>query len=158
MTLYNIPENPDLDNFASRLFKYLQDHNFQGEINYDDILEQADRAYNTMYDSQLGGRGVTLSLEIANDVLFENVGESEYEVVAQILRDNFYDTIDLSIEEAVEYWTLRILDEIEDLFDECEKFKFGISTADVDINRDRMIGRIVTFFESYGLQQTSDIS
>lgn len=39
MKLYNIPENPDLDNFASRLFKYLQDHNFQGEINYDDILE-----------------------------------------------------------------------------------------------------------------------
>ena len=51
----------------------------------------------------------------------------------------------------MDYWVNRILEDIPDLFENCEMLAYGVSAADIDINRDSIIGRITDYFTSNGL-------
>ena len=106
-------------------------------------------------EARLNGKSVSAASETATQLLFENIGESEYEAVQQILTENFSFTVDLSEEELVDFWINRILEDIPHLFDGCELLSYGVSAADIDIMSDEIIGRITIYFESlgfYGIQ------
>ena len=151
MKATNIPVYPSLDKFVFAVLNYLETHKFTKVPDYQEIEFQADRAYDAWSEAIRTGHTVTQASEISNQVLFENIGESEYEVVESILKSNFKDTVDLSEDEAVNFWVNRVLSDVPDLFEDCEYLTYGISAADIDINRDTIIGRITEYYESYGL-------
>lgn len=151
MIVTNILEYPFLNRYVSDVLDYMAKHKFTAVPDYQEIELQAERALDAFCDARRLGRSVDQSSEIAYQVLFENIGESEYEVVEKLLNDNFKDTVDLSDEMWVEYWVNRILSDVPDLFENCEFLTYGISAADIDINRDALVGRIKEYYESYGL-------
>ena len=152
MKATNIPAYPSLDKFVFAVLNYMEIHKFTKVPDYQEIELQADRAYDAWSEAIRSGHTITQAAEISNQVLFENIGESEYEVVESILKSNFKDTVDLSEDDAVTFWVNRVLSDVPDLFENCEYLTYGISAADIDINRDVIIGRITEYFESYGLQ------
>lgn len=151
MKATNIPAFPSLDKHVFTVLNYMQNHKFTTIPDYQEIELQADRAYDAWSEAIRNGHSVDQAAEISNHVLFENIGESEYEVIENILKSYFKDTVDLSEEQAVSYWVNQIFADIPDLFDNCEFLTYGISAADIDINRDAIIGRIKEYYESYGL-------
>lgn len=151
MNIKNIPPYPTLDHFTEIAIGYLDEHKFKRPIDYQEIEQQADRALDALYEARLAGHDVNDSIEIAIQVLFENIGESEFEVIQNILRTEFKDVVDAEDDQWVDYWVTRFQEEIPDLFDGCEYLAYGISAADLDINRDTIIGRIQNYFDSYGL-------
>ena len=152
MIATNIPEYPSLDRYVSDVLDYMEKHKFTTMPDYQEIELQADRALDAFCEARRLGRSVDQAAEIAHQVLFENIGESEYEVIQTILTENFSDTVDLSDDGYVDYWVNRLLTDIPDLFADFEFLTYGISAADIDINRDTIIGRIKEYYESYGLQ------
>lgn len=152
MKATNIPVYPSLDKYVATVLNYMEAHKFIAVPDYQEIELQADRAYDAWSEAIRSGHTVIQAAEISNQVLFENIGESEYEVVEGILKTYFGDTVDLSEEDAVNYWVNRILADVPYLFENCEFLTYGISAADIDINRDSIIGRITEYYESYGLQ------
>lgn len=152
MKATNIPAYPSLDKYVAIILDYMEAHKFTTVPDYQEIELQADRAYDAWSEAIRSGHTVNQASEISYQVLFENIGESEYEVVETILKLYFKDTVDLSEEEAVNYWVNRVLADIPNLFENCEFLTYGISAADIDINRDAIIGRITEYYESYGLQ------
>lgn len=140
-----------MDRYARALCRYLNEHKFNFPDDLTVILEQSDNASSAFEEARKNGASVPAASAEANQVLFQNVGESEYETVWKLLEDNFGDTIDIGNEEWLSFWTEKILDECENLFDGCEMLYFGISTADIDSMSDILIGRIKEYFETYGL-------
>lgn len=141
----------EMDRYARALCRYLNEHKFNFPDDISVILTQADNASSAFEEARRNGLSVPAASAEANMVLFQNVGESEYETVWNMLEDNFGDTIDLRSEEWLSFWTEKILDECENLFEGCEMLHFGISAADIDTMNDILIGRIKEYFESYGL-------
>lgn len=152
MIAKNIPEDPSLNRYISDVLDYMEKHKFTTLPDYQEVEFQADRALDALCDARRFGSSVDQAAEIAHQVLFENIGESEYGVIQTILTENFSDTVDHSDDGYVDYWVNRILADIPDLFADCEFLTYGISAADIDINRDTIIGRIKEYYESYGLQ------
>ena len=130
--------------------RYLEEHHFPTVPDYQQLEEQADRALTALTEARLNGRSITDAVAIADEILFENIGESEYEIVREILMEYFNDTVDLSDDQWVEYWVKSILEEVTHLFDDCEQLTFGVSAADLDIHRDEIIGKITNYFEARG--------
>lgn len=151
MKATNIPAYPSLDKYVATVLNYMEAHKFTSVPDYQEIELQADRAYDAWSEAIRSGHTVIQAAEISSQVLFENIGESEYEVVEGILKTYFSDTVDLSEEEAVNYWVNRVITDVPDLFENCEFLTYGISAADIDINRDAIIGRIAEYYQSYGL-------
>ena len=151
MKAKNIPAFPSLDKHVFTVLSYMETHKFTTIPDYQEIELQADRAYDAWSEAIRNGHSVDQAAEISNQVLFENIGESEYEVIESILKSYFMDTVDLSEEDGVNFWVKRILADVPDLFENCEFLTYGISAADIDINRDAIIGRIKEYYESYGL-------
>lgn len=155
MKTSNLPLYPSLDRYVLCLLGYMEEHKFPKTPDYNEVEQQADRAIDAFCEARLNGSSVTQASEIASQILFENIGESEYEVIQKILVDNFSFTVDLSDDDWVNYWVNRILEEIPDVFDGCELLTYGVSAADIDIMTDEITGRITNFFESlgfYGIQ------
>ncbi len=155
MKIKNLPPYPSLDRYILCLLNYMEEHKFPKTPDYSEVEQQADRAIDAFCEARLNGKSVSDASETATQILFENIGESEYEAVQQILTENFSFTVDLSEEELVDFWINRILEDIPDLFDGCELLSYGVSAADIDIMNDEIIGRITIYFESlgfYGIQ------
>lgn len=150
MKAKDIPAYPSLNKYVASIFNYMEEHKFSSAPDYAEMEQQADRALDAFYEARLNGHSVEEAIEISNQVLFENIGESEYEIVEDILRNYFKDTVDLS-DGWIDYWVNRILEDISDLFENCEILAYGVSAADIDINRDSIIGRITDYFTSNGL-------
>lgn len=150
MKAKDIPAYPSLNKYVASIFNYMEEHKFSNAPDYAEMEQQADRALDAFYEARLNGRSVEEAIEISNQVLFENIGESEYEIVEEILRNYFKDTVDLS-DGWMDYWVNRILEDISGLFENCEILAYGVSAADIDINRDSIIGRITDYFTSNGL-------
>lgn len=150
MKINNLPPYPSLDKYILCLLSYMEEHKFPKTPDYTEVEQQADRAIDAFCEARLNGKSVSAASEIAMQVLFENIGESEYEVVETILTENFAFTVDLSEGEWVDYWVNRILEEVPELFDGCEFLSYGISAADIDIMNDEIIGRITNYFETLG--------
>ena len=155
MKINNIPPYPSLDKYVLCLLGYMDEHKFPKTPEYTEVERQADRAIDAFCEARLNGRSVNAASESAMQVLFENIGESEYETIEKFLTENFSFTVDLSEEELVDYWVNRILEDVPDIFDGCELLTYGVSAADIDIMSDEIIGRITNYFETlgfYGIQ------
>lgn len=156
MKIRNLPPYPSFDKYLLVLADYFDKQKFSDIPQYAWFEERADVALSAFSEARLTGKSVSEASEIANSILFENIGESEYKVLEKILEDNFKDNIDLTEDEFMEYWVYRILEDVPSLFNGCESsMEYGLSAADIDIMRDEIIGRIVTYLQSinlYGIQ------
>ncbi len=65
---------------------------------------------------------------------------------------NYSDNFELDSEQAMEYWTIRVLTEIPDLFEEFDASVIGIDRLELDTNYNAVVGRIVNFMSDNGVQ------
>ena len=84
--------------------------------------------------------------------MFTNIGESEYNIVSELILENFGDTIDLDSTEAVEYWTNQVMVAIPDLFDSFDRMAIGLDPLDLSILENDIVGKIVIYLTDNGLQ------
>ncbi len=142
----------DLDYFMTRLLGYLVANKYLLDPNTHQVIQNVTDAENLFFEERRYGKTVTEALEIADEVLFRNVGLSQYDVVTDLLMEYYSDTFDLDTEKAMEYWTIRVLTEIPDLFDVFDNTIIGIDQLELDTNYDALVSRIVTFMSDNGIQ------
>lgn len=142
----------DLDYFMTRLLGYLVANKYLLDPNTHQVIQNVTDAENLFFEERRYGKTVTEALEIADEVLFRNVGLSQYDVVTDLLMEYYSDTFDLDTEKAMEYWTIRVLTEIPDLFDVFDNTIIGIDQLELDTNYDALVDRIVTFMSDNGIQ------
>ncbi len=142
----------DLDYFMTRLLGYLVANKYLLDPNTHQVIQNVTDAENLFFEERRYGKTVTEALEIADEVLFRNVGLSQYDVVTDLLMEYYSDTFELDSENAMEYWTIRVLTEIPDLFDVFDKTIIGIDQLELDTNYDALVSRIVTFMSDNGIQ------
>ena len=149
---YNFKGLADLNYFYFYLLNYLQENRFQVEADHPQIVANASAALDIFEEARRKGSDITQAEEEAMSVLFTNIGESEYNIVTEIILENFRDTIDLDCEAAVEYWTPQIMTDIPDLFDGFDRMAVGVDLLDLDIRKNEIVGAIVTYLSDNGLQ------
>ena len=149
---YNFKGLADLNYFYFYLLNYLQENRFQVEADHPQIVANASAALDIFEEARRNGSDVTQAEEEAMSVLFTNIGESEYNIVTEIILENFRDTIDLDCEAAVEYWTPQIMTDIPDLFDGFDRMAVGVGPLALDIRKNEIVGAIVTYLSDNGLQ------
>ena len=142
----------DLNYFYFYLLNYLQVNRYQVEADHPQIIANSTVALDIFGEARRKGSDVTQAEEEAMSVLFTNIGESEYNIVTEILLENFRDTIDLDCEAAVEYWTPQIMTDIPDLFDGFDRMAIGVDPLDLDTMKNEIVGSIVTYLSDKGLQ------
>lgn len=142
----------DLNYFYFYLLNYLQVNRYQVEADHPQIIANSTVALDIFGEARRKGSDVTQAEEEAMSVLFTNIGESEYNIVTEILLENFRDTIDLDCEAAVEYWTPQIMTDIPDLFDGFDRMAIGVDPLDLDTMKNEIVGSIVTYLSDNGLQ------
>ena len=149
---YNFKGLADLNYFYFYLLNYLQENRFQVEADHPQIVANASAALDIFEEARRKGSDITQAEEEAMSVLFTNIGESEYNIVTEIILENFRDTIDLDCEAAVEYWTPQIMTDIPDLFNSFDRMAVGVDPLDLDIRKNELVGAIVTYLSDNGLQ------
>ncbi|MDE7420432.1 MAG: DUF1896 family protein [Muribaculaceae bacterium] len=142
----------DLDYFMTRLLGYLIANKYIIDPETHQVIQNVTDAEDIFFEERRYGKTVTEALEIADEILFRNVGLSQYDVVTDLLMDNYSDTFGLDSEKAMEYWTVRVLTEIPDLFDDFDNTIIGIDQLELDTNYDALVGRIVIFMSDNGVQ------
>ena len=138
--------------FYLYLLNYLQVNKYQVERDHSQIISNSIAALDIFEEARRNGSDVTQAEEEAMSVLFTNIGESEYNIVTEILLENFRDTIDLDCVAAVEYWTPQIMTDIPDLFIGFDRMAVGVDPLDLDIRKNEIVGAIVTYLSDNGLQ------
>jgi len=142
----------DLNYFYFYLLNYLQVNRYQVEADHPQIIANSTAALDIFEEARRKGSDVAQAEEEAMSVLFTNIGESEYNIVTEILLENFRDTIELDCEAAVEYWTPQIMTDIPDLFDCFDRMAIGVDPLDLDTMKKQIVGSIVTYLSDNGLQ------
>lgn len=141
----------DLDYYRLYLLRYLSQNNFDISTDHPQIISNSDRALDTYEDARRRGASVPEAEEMALAALFTNIGESEFDIVADILLEHFGDTLNVDYEPAAHYWAQWVLDNIPRLFDGFDRTQVGIDRQELDEKRDILIGRITKFCEDHGL-------
>lgn len=141
----------DLDYYRLYLLRYLSQNNFDILTDHPQIAFNADRALDTYEEARRHGASEPEADELARAVLFTNIGESEFDIVADILLEQFGDTLNVDYEPAAHYWARWVLDNMPHLFDGFDRTQVGIDREELDAKRDILIGRITQFCEDYGL-------
>lgn len=142
----------DLDFFMRKLLGFLVTNKFMLDPDIHQVVQNVIDAENAFYEQRLAGKLVPEALEIAEDTLFQNVGLSQYDIVTEILMENYSDNFELDSEQAMEYWTIRVLTEIPDLFEGFDPSVIGIDRFELDTNYNAVVGRIVNFMSDNGIQ------
>lgn len=150
--IHDFTSRYDLDYFMGRLLGFLVTNKFILDPETHQVVQNVLDAENTFYEQRLAGKLVPEAMEIAEETLFQNVGLSQYDVVTEILMENYSDNFELDSEQAMEYWTIRILTEIPDLFEEFDASVIGIDRLELDTNYNAVVGRIVNFMSDNGVQ------
>ena len=91
----------DLDYYRLYLLRYLSQNNFDIPTDHPQIAANADRALDTYEEARRHGASVPEADEKARAVLFTNIGESEFDIVADILLEQFGDTLNVDYEPAI---------------------------------------------------------
>lgn len=143
--------NLDLDYYRLYLLRYLSQNNFDIPTDHLQIAANADRARDIYEDARRHGASVPEADEQARTVLFTNICESEFDIVADILLEQFGDTLNVDYEPAAHYWARWVLDNMPHLFDGFDRTQVGIDREELDAKRDILIGRITQFCEDHGL-------
>ena len=141
----------DLDYYRLYLLRYLSQNHYDVDPGHPQIVANSDRALDTYEEARRNGASVPEAEELALSVLFTNIGESEFDIVADILLEYFGDTLNVDYEPAAHYWARWVLDNVPHLFDGFDRMEIGIDREELDAKSDILIGRIVQFLEDNGL-------
>ena len=141
----------DFNYYYLYLLQYLRSNKFEVENDHPQLQANSIAALDAFEDARRNGATVTMAEEEAIRVLFTNIGESEYNIVSELILENFGDTIDLDSTEAVEYWTNQVMTDIPDLFDGFDRMAIGLDPLDLSIMENEIVGKIVIYLSDNGL-------
>lgn len=142
----------DFNYYYLYLLQYLRSNKYEVDNDHPQLQANSIAALDAFEDARRNGATVTMAEEEAIRVLFTNIGESEYNIVSELILENFGDTIDLDCEEAVEYWTNQVITDIPDLFDGFDRMAIGLDPLDLSIMENEIVGKIVIYLSDNGLQ------
>lgn len=142
----------DFNYYYLYLLQYLRSNKYEVNNDHPQLQANSIAALDAFEDARRNGATVTMAEEEAIRVLFTNIGESEYNIVSELILENFGDTIDLDCEEAVEYWTNQVMTDIPDLFDGLDRIAIGLDPLDLSIMENEIVGKIVIYLSDNGLQ------
>lgn len=142
----------DFNYYYLYLLQYLRSNKYEVDNDHPQLQANSIAALDAFEDARRNGATVTMAEEEAIRVLFTNIGESEYNIVSELILENFGDTIDLDCEEAVEYWTNQVMTDIPDLFDGFDRMAIGLDPLDLSIMENEIVGKIVIYLSDNGLQ------
>ena len=142
----------DFNYYYLYLLQYLRSNKYEVENDHPQLQANSIAALDAFEDARRNGATVTMAEEEAIRVLFTNIGESEYNIVSELILENFGDTIDLDSTEAVEYWTNQVMTDIPDLFDGFDRMAIGLDPLDLSIMENEIVGKIVIYLSDNGLQ------
>lgn len=142
----------DFNYYYLYLLQYLRSNKYEVENDHPQLQANSIAALDAFEEARLNGATVTMAEEEAIRVLFTNIGESEYNIVSELILENFGDTIDLDSTEAVEYWTNQVMTDIPDLFDGLDRMAIGLNPLDLSIMENEIVGKIVIYLSDNGLQ------
>jgi len=142
----------DFNYYYFYLLQYLRINKYEVDADHPQLQSNSIAALEAFEDARRNGASVTAAEEEAIRVLFTNIGESEYNIVSELILENFGDTIDIDCEEAVEYRTNQVMTDIPDLFDGLDRMAIGLDPLDLSIKENEIIGKIVIYLSDNGLQ------
>lgn len=142
----------DFNYYYLYLLQYLRSNKYEVDNDHPQLQANSIAALDAFEDARRNGATVTMAEEEAIRALFTNIGESEYNIVSELILENFGDTIDLDCEEAVEYWTNQVMTDIPDLFDGLDRMAIGLDPLDLSIMENEIVGKIVIYLSDNGLQ------
>lgn len=142
----------DFNYYYLYLLQYLRSNKYEVDNDHPQLQANSIAALDAFEDARRNGATVTMAEEEAIRVLFTNIGESEYNIVSELILENFGDTIDLDCEEAVEYWTNQVMTDIPDLFDGFDRMAIGLDPLDLSIMENEIVGKILIYLSDNGLQ------
>ncbi len=142
----------DFNYYYLYLLQYLRSNKYEVDSDHPQLQANSIAALDAFEDARRNGATVTMAEEEAIRVLFTNIGESEYNIVSELILENFGDTIDLDSTEAVEYWTNQLMTDIPDLFDGFDRMAIGLDPLDLSIMENEIVGKIVIYLSDNGLQ------
>ena len=142
----------DFNYYYLYLLQYLRSNKYEVDNDHPQLQANSIAALDAFEDARRNGATVTMAEEEAIRVLFTNIGESEYNIVSELILENFGDTIDLDSTEAVEYWTNQVMTDIPDLFDGLDRMAIGLDPLDLSIMENEIVGKIVIYLSDNGLQ------
>lgn len=142
----------DFNYYYLYLLQYLRSNKYEVDNDHPQLQANSIAALDAFEEARRNGATVTMAEEEAIRVLFTNIGESEYNIVSELILENFGDTIDLDCEEAVEYWTNQVMTDIPDLFDGFDRMAIGLDPLDLSIMENEIVGKIVIYLLDNGLQ------
>ena len=142
----------DFNYYYLYLLQYLRSNKYEIENDHPQLQANSIAALDAFEEARRNGATVTMAEEEAIRVLFTNIGESEYNIVSELILENFGDTIDLDSTEAVEYWTNQVMTDIPDLFEGFDRMAIGLDPLDLSIMENEIVGKIVIYLSDNGLQ------
>lgn len=142
----------DFNYYYYYLLQYLRINKYEVDADHPQLQANSIAALDAFEDARRNGASVTAAEEEAIRVLFTNIGESEYNMVSELILENFGDTIDLDRTEAVEYWTSQVMTDIPDLFDGFDRMAIGLDPLELSIMENEIVGKIVIYLSDNGLQ------
>lgn len=142
----------DFNYYYFHLLRFLQINKYEFDTDHPQLQANSIAALEAFEDARRNGAWVVAAEEEAMRVLFSNIGESEYNIVSELIIENFGDTIDLDCEQAVEYWTNQVMTDIPDLFDGFDRMAIGVAPLDLSIMEHEIVGKIVIYLTDNGLQ------
>lgn len=142
----------DFNYYYFYLLQYLRINKYEVDADHPQLQSNSIAALEAFEDARRNGASVTAAEEEAIRVLFTNIGESEYNIVSELILENFGDTIDLDCTEAVEYWTNQVMTDIPDLFDGFDRVAIGLDPLDLSVMGNEIVGKIVIYLTDNGLQ------
>ncbi len=142
----------DFNYYYLYLLQYLRSNKYEVDSDHPQLQANSIAALDAFEDARRNGATVTMAEEEAIRVLFTNIGESEYNIVSELILENFGDTIDLDSTEAVEYWTNQVMTDIPDLFEGFDRMAIGLDPLDLSIMENEIVGKIVIYLSDNGLQ------
>ena len=142
----------DFNYYYLYLLQYLRSNKYEVDNDHPQLQANSIAALDAFEDARRNGATVTMAEEEAIRVLFTNIGESEYNIISELILENFGDTIDLDSTEAVEYWTNQVMTDIPDLFDGFDRMAIGLDPLDLSIMENEIVGKIVIYLSDNGLQ------
>lgn len=140
----------DLDYYNLYLRQYLMTHHFPEAD--DDILIgiRAEAASDEYVASRLAGDDIITSSEKALDRLLEGFEISPYELVGNILADEFDDHIPVD-DYSLDFWTNTLLEVLAPEFKGVTLTEEYFNTNEGVVFKLVITGRIAEYFEEYGL-------
>lgn len=142
----------DFNYYYLYLLQCLRSNKYEVDNDHPQLQANSIAALDAFEEARRNGATVTMAEEEAIRVLFTNIGESEYNIVSELILENFGDTIDLDSTEAVEYWTNQVMTDIPDLFEGFDRMAIGLDPLDLSIMENEIVGKIVIYLSDNGLQ------